>query len=810
LDQWIDEIATSKRRLSSEDIPQLVQADISSLMSAAAWRRDQAHGNLQSFSRKVFLPLTRLCRDVCHYCTFAKVDRYDRKTPYMSIDKAIDIASRGAEAGCKEALFTLGDKPELRYAEARLHLEEMGHTSTLDYLAEVSDRVLKETGLLPHLNAGIMTGSDLTALRAVSVSMGLMLESDADRLCERGGVHYGSPDKQPNVRLKTIELAGVQKIPFTTGILVGIGETRRERISALLKLRALHDQHGHLQEIIIQNFLPKAGTRMERTPALTLNEHLWTIAVARLLFDPEMTIQAPPNLSAAALPELLNAGINDWGGISPITPDHVNPEAPWPQLSELERATNRCGRVLTERLAIFPQYARNMGVWTNPALRAPLLRHMDGEGYARAELWAAGSTVPPPTKELAAISGPAVHATRPLQEIFNRWATGEIPTVDQISTLFRARGDDFTSICQRADALRAQVNGSHVSFVINRNINYTNICNYRCQFCAFAKGKISESLRGTPYVMELDEIKRRVREAVERGATEICMQGGIHPSFSGKTYLEILGAARSAAPEIHIHAFSPLEVMHGATTLSISVREFLEELKVKGLNTLPGTAAEILHDPVRRLICPDKVSTQQWLEIMRTAHQVGLRSTSTIMFGHVEGYKDLARHLLALYTLQRETGGFTEFVPLPFVHMESPIYRKGNARKGPSFREAILMHAIGRLMLHPWISNIQASWVKMGLKGVHGCLLAGANDLGGTLMNESISRAAGAAHGQELDADQMREQIRVWGRIPLQRTTLYGVPGKTSMPPQTILLSECINLKPVNIMAVSGNHSCNS
>lgn len=730
--------------------------------------------------------------------------------PFMSIEKAIDIASRGAALGCKEALFTLGDKPELRYSEARLHLEGMGHTSTLDYLAVVSDRVLKETGLLPHLNAGIMTASELTALRAVSVSMGLMLESDAARLCERGGAHYGSPDKQPAVRLKTIELAGVQKIPFTTGILVGIGETRQERISALLKLRSLHDQHGHLQEIIIQNFLPKAGTRMERTPALTLTEHLWTIAVARLLFDPEMTIQAPPNLSATALPELLNAGINDWGGISPITPDHVNPEAPWPQLNELERVTDRCGKVLTERLAIFPQFARSMQIWTNPALRTPLLRHMDGEGYARTESWAAGSTVSPPTIELAAISGPVINATHPLQEIFNRWATGEVPTVAQISTLFRARGEDFTNICRRADALRAQVNGRHVSFVINRNINYTNICSYRCQFCAFAKGKTSENLRGTPYVMELSEIKNRVREAFKRGATEVCMQGGIHPSFSGETYLDIVRAARAAAPEIHIHAFSPLEIMHGATTLAISVKEFLEALKAEGLNTLPGTAAEILHDPIRRVICPDKVSTQQWLDVMQTAHQVGLRSTSTIMFGHVEGYEDWAKHLLALYTLQRKTGGFTEFVPLPFVHMESPIYRKGNARKGPSFREAILMHAIGRLVLNPWISNIQASWVKMGLEGVHGCLLAGANDLGGTLMNESISRAAGAAHGQELDAQQMRQQIRAWGRIPLQRTTLYGVPSKTATPARSISVSKSLYSETIPIMAVSGNHSCDS
>lgn len=777
MDRWIDEIATSKRRLDHQDGARLINANLSALMTAAAWRRDQLHGNRQSFSRKVFLPLTRLCRDVCHYCTFAKVSREDRKTPYMAMEEVLGIASQGASLGCKEALFTLGDKPELRYADARQTLEAMGFASTLDYLAFAANQVMKETGLLPHLNAGIMTATELASLRKVSVSMGLMLESDSQRLCQPGGVHHGSPDKRPRVRLETIALAGKARIPFTTGILAGIGETREERISSLLALRELHDQHGHLQEIIIQNFRPKDGTRMQASPALALEEHLWTIAVARLLFDPEMTIQAPPNLSADHLPELIGAGINDWGGISPLTPDHVNPEAPWPQLASLEQATQACGKHLAERLAIFPSYARDLTDWVDPGLRTQTLHLMDTEGYAKTDAWTAGSNTPPPQRLIHDLrAGPALRKSGSVNALLSRWDQGQTPTIPEIRQLFQARGDDFLAVCQQADRLRAAAVGDVVTYVINRNINYTNICAYRCQFCAFAKGKTTEDLRGKPYVLPLEEIAGRVRESALRGATEVCMQGGIHPSFTGQTYLDILRAAKSAVPEMHVHAFSPLEVSHGAQTLGISVGEFLAELKANGLNTLPGTAAEILHDPVRRIICPDKVSTQEWLNVIRAAHRLGLKSTSTIMFGHIESYDDWAHHLLRIRELQQETGGFTEFVPLPFVHMESPIFRKGLARKGPSFREAMLMHAVSRLALHPLIANIQASWVKMGAEGVAACLLAGANDLGGTLMNESISRAAGASHGQEFDSLQMQSLIKACGRTPRQRNTLYGEP----------------------------------
>lgn len=743
-------------------------------MTAAAWRRDQAHGRRVSFSRKVFIPLTRLCRDVCHYCTFARVSRSDRESPFMTMEEVLRIAHQGARAGCKEVLFTLGDKPEMRYASARRALDDLGHPTTLDYLGEVARRVLDETGLLPHLNPGVMSAGEIAMLRTISASMGIMLESDSDRLCQPGGVHFGSPDKQPAVRLAMIEAAGVARVPFTSGILIGIGETREERISALMALRALHERHGHLQEVIIQNFCPKPDTLMADHQPASLQEHLWTIAVARLIFAPDMTIQAPPNLSPGALAPLIAAGINDWGGVSPITPDHVNPEAPWPQLARLEAMTRACGKTLTERLTIFPAYVRQLSGWTDPRLRTPVLRLADGEGYARSDEWCAGASLPPPHADIAAVTAPAVITPSALGSLVDRLMSGQRPGVEDLARLFEARGDDFTTVCRSADALRRSVNGDRVSFVVNRNINYTNICSYRCQFCAFAKGRTTEDLRGKPYNLPLEEVAQRVREAWDRGATEVCMQGGIHPSFTGRTYLDICKAAKAAAPDIHVHAFSPLEVTHGAETLGISLAEFLAELKASGLATLPGTAAEILHDPVRRIICPDKLDTRAWLDVMRTAHSIGLRSTSTIMFGHVEGYRDWAHHLLALRDLQSETGGFTEFVPLPFVHMEAPMYRKGFARRGPTFREAILMHAVGRLALHPLIPNVQASWVKMGSIGVRTCLDAGVNDLGGTLMNESISRAAGASHGQEMDAVAMRRLIVSVGRVPVQRTTLYG------------------------------------
>ncbi|HEY6335061.1 MAG TPA: 7,8-didemethyl-8-hydroxy-5-deazariboflavin synthase CofG, partial [Alphaproteobacteria bacterium] len=624
-------------RLSDEEAHALAMCDdLPALMTAAAAIRDAGHGRNVSYSRKIFVPLTQLCRDVCHYCTFAHPPRRGERA-YMTREEVLALARRGVAAGCKEALFTLGDKPELRYAAAREELAALGHPSTIAYLVEMARTVFEETGLLPHANPGVLTTDDIAALRTVSVSQGLMLESSAERLSARGGPHFGSPDKHPAVRLETIRLAGEYAVPFTSGILIVIGETRRERIESLLALRAAHERHGHIQEVIVQNFRAKPDTIMADAEDASLDEHLWTIALARLLLGRAMNIQAPPNLRPGALEPLIAAGINDWGGVSPVTPDHVNPEAPWPHLEALERATNEEDKELVERLAIYPGYAQAPARWLDAGLRAAVLRNIDAEGFARAERWSPGADEPVPEGQMALIEAPRPAAIEHgLMETLARAEHGETLSEQEVVRLFKARGPEFGAVCAAAAELRAAVNGDRVSYVVNRNINYTNVCYFRCQFCAFSKGKLSENLRGRPYDLALEEIERRAREAWARGASEVCMQGGIHPEYTGATYLDICRAVKDAAPDIHVHAFTALEVSQGAHTLGMSVPDFLAKLRDAGLDTLPGTAAEILDDEVRKTICPDKIDTAQWLEVMAAAHAIGLRSTATIMFGHVE------------------------------------------------------------------------------------------------------------------------------------------------------------------------------
>ena len=696
----------------------------------------------------------------------------------MTIEEMIDIAQQGADAGCREALFTLGDKPELRYPQARAELAQLGYATTIEYLLSATKAVFDATGLLPHANPGVVTRDELLALRKTCPSQGLMLESVSRRLLERGEAHFGSPDKDPTARLETVRLAGELTIPYTSGILIGIGETRGERIESILALRDLDDRYHHIQEIIIQNFRAKAGTAMEESPEPQLDDLLWTIASARIILGPHMAIQAPPNLSPGTFGALIRAGINDWGGVSPVTPDHVNPEAPWPNLELLARQTEQEGKVLIERLTAYPRYARAMGDWIGESLRTAILRGSDAEGFAREDLWSPGDKdARLPAKLLDRLARTsALTQSRRIEELCARATQGVGLSEVEIADLFTARGDDVVAVLRAADGLRQEVNGDEVTYVVNRNINYTNVCYFRCQFCAFSKGKLSENLRGSPYVLDLDEIARRTIEAWDRGATEVCMQGGIHPEYTGETYLEICRTVKSAVPEIHVHAFSPLEVWQGAETLKISLEEFLTRLKEAGLNTLPGTAAEILDDEIRKELCPDKLSTNQWFEVMETAHKVGFKTTATIMYGHIDGPINWGRHLKRLRDLQARTGGFTEFVPLPFVHIEAPIYLKGKARKGPTFRESLLMHAVARLALHPVVPNIQASWVKMGPRGVAECLNAGVNDLGGTLMNESITRAAGASFGEELPPEQMEALISGANRLPKQRSTAYGEP----------------------------------
>jgi FO synthase len=731
-------------------VEELVRAELPDICAQA---RALRRSTLVTYSPKVFVPLTKLCRDVCHYCTFARPPRRGERA-YMTIEEVLDVARAGAAAGCREALFTLGDKPELRYRAAREELAALGCATTVAYLERAARAVLEETGLLPHLNPGVLSRAELARLAHVSASMGLMLETASARLSARGGPHFGSPDKLPARRLETIAWAGELGIPFTTGILIGIGETREERIEALEAIAELQRRYGHVQEVIVQNFRAKAGTKMADAPEPSLEDHLWSIAVARLVLPAEVHVQAPPNLAGAAFAHLLDAGIDDWGGVSPVTIDHVNPEAPWPEIERLREATRSRGLELAARLAVYPEHAHR----AHQDVRAHVLRASDSLGLAREDDWSPGDVRPVPF---------VPHDALPVE---TRAELGE----EELVRLFRARGHELERVLAAADRLRRETVGDTVTYVVNRNIQYTNVCYFRCGFCAFSKGKLAANLRGPAYLVPLDEIVRRAEEAWDRGATEVCLQGGIHPGFTGDYYAEVVRVIKDAVPALHVHAFSALELWQGAATLDVGLDAYLSRLRDAGLGSLPGTAAEILDDEVRRVICPDKVTTAQWLEVHDTAHRVGLRSNATMMFGHVESPIHWARHLLRVREQQQRSGGFTEFVPLPFVHMEAPMYLKGRARRGPTWGESLLVHAVARIALHPDVGNVQASWVKLGPDGVRALLRAGVNDLGGTLMNESISRAAGAAHGQELAPERLEGLIRSAGRVPRQRTTLYG------------------------------------
>ena len=756
-------------------IERLLDAPLGEVLAEARARRDARGPARMTYSPKVFIPLTRLCADVCHYCTFATTPS-QLAAPYLTPEEVLEIARAGAAAGCKEALFTLGDAPERRYAAAREWLAELGFARTIDYVRHCAALVLAETGLLPHVNAGVLDEADYRMLRPVSASAGLMLETIAARLGEPGGPHHGSPDKLPRLRIASLEAAGRARTPMTTGILVGIGETPHERLGSLLALRDVHRAHGHLQEVIIQNFCPKPGTRMAAAPEATEDDFLRTVAAARIILPDEVSVQAPPNLNDKRLAELIAAGIDDWGGISPVTRDHVNPEAPWPEVERLAAICARAGRPLVERLTIYPRFlATEDESWIDPKLRPSVLKLAESEGLARDSRWSPGVVEAAPGSPAAPLGSRAAGPTAAaLHRILDRAAGGAELAEAEIVALFATRGAAAQAVIEAADGLRREASGDDVTYVINRNINYTNICTHACSFCAFSKTSIKGGFRDKPYNLDLEEIADRAREAVARGATEVCLQGGIHPSYTGETYLAILGAVKRACPSLHVHAFSPLEVSQGARTLGVPLREYLLRLKDAGLGSLPGTAAEILCDDIRAKICPDKVTTAEWLEVVGTAHRIGLATTSTIMFGHLERTEHWARHLLALRRLQGETGGFTEFVPLPLVHMEAPFYRRGQARKGPTWREAVMMHAVARIVLHGAINSIQCSWVKLGVPGAAAVLGAGANDLGGVLMNESISRAAGAAHGQDVSVDDLRRAAGAAGRSLRQRTTLYA------------------------------------
>ncbi|MGH9179194.1 MAG: 5-amino-6-(D-ribitylamino)uracil--L-tyrosine 4-hydroxyphenyl transferase CofH [Acidimicrobiales bacterium] len=758
--------------------PDLLAMPLPDLLEAAAAVRDRATGRRITWSPKVFIPLTRLCRDRCGYCTFATAPA--RVTaPYLSPDDVLEIARRGAAARCHEALFTLGERPELRYPAAAEWLSDRGYASTVDYLAAMCALVRDETGLLPHANAGALSEAELALLREVSASQGMMLESLNPGLA----CHAGAPDKAPERRLATLDAAGRLDVPFTTGILCGIGESRRDRIVALEAIAAAHRRHGHVQEVIVQNFVPKPGTAMHAAAPCPPDEHLWSVAVARLLLPPDVHVQAPPNLSDD-FGVLLDAGIDDWGGVSPVTPDHVNPERPWPAVERLQSVTEGRGFALAPRLTAYPEFVLAPERWLAPALRTAVLRRGDAEGLGRDGGWYAGADTAAPDL-LAVWPTPTPTAGGRVGEVLAGVRAGHEPGVDELVALFAARGPEVAAVAEVADDLRRQAVGDTVTWVANRNINYTNMCTFRCRFCGFSKGKLSLNLRGAPYLLEMDEIVDRVLEAQQRGATEVCLQGGIHPSFDGEYYLTVCRAIHGAAPGIHIHGFTALEVTEGARRLGEPLGDYLARLRDAGLKSLPGTAAEILDDEVRAVLCPDKIDTEEWLEAHRAAHAAGLRSNVTMMFGAIEQPVHWARHLVRTRELQARTGGFTEFVGLPFVHMATPMYLKRSARRGPTWREVLLVHAVARIAYRGLIDHVQASWVKLGATGTRQLLAAGVDDLGGTLMDENISRAAGASHGQGMDEAGFRALVEPLGRPLAQRTTLYEPVGVRGEQPST-------------------------
>jgi FO synthase len=800
------------RSLSLDEATALFEArdtGLERLMAAATRLRDLAHGDAITYSRKVFVPLTMLCADRCHYCTFAKPPARI-EAPFLSREDVVEIAETGRRLGCKEALFTLGDRPERRYPEAAAWLSDRGFASTLEYLRAVAIAVIEETGLLPHLNPGVMTYEELARLKHVAPSMGLMLESVSDRLAEPGLPHHGSPDKVPAVRLRTLEDAGRLAIPFTTGILVGIGETARERAETILAIRERHRRYRHVQEVIVQNFRAKPSTPMRDAPEPSDEEFLAAVAATRVLVGPHLSVQAPPNLSdEAQRRRLIDAGIDDWGGVSPLTPDHVNPERPWPQIDRLAETTARRGKVLRERLTVHPAFVLRPDPWLAARMRGPVNALAGDDGLA-----APGTTARPIAWQdpvvmwktrripLTFAKDPAAGLRSDAADVYGgevvenpvtiRWKTrrraparldGEIraalatasagrPIDDRAAlALFDAEGDALDALCRVADDLRRDAVGDVVTYVINRNINFTNVCYVGCRFCAFAQREVDRE----SYTLTLEEVADRAEEAWRAGASEVCMQGGIHPDLPGTFYFDLIDAVKERVPTMHVHAFSPMEVLNGSTRLGISFREFLREARAHGLDTIPGTAAEILDDDVRWMLTKGKLPADTWEEIVRTAHDLGIRSSATIMFGHVDAPPHWVAHLRRLAAIQADTGGFTELVPLPFVFRNAPIYLAGAARAGPTMRESVAMHAVARILLHGLIPNVQVSWVKLGVDACTRLLRAGANDFGGTLMEETISRMAGAEWGIAMTPERFDEAITSIGRVPAVRSTTYEI-----------------------------------
>nr|WTB06097.1 bifunctional FO biosynthesis protein CofGH [Streptomyces antimycoticus] len=808
--------------LDTAEAAVLLQArgdDLKDLMASAAKVRDaglEAAGRpgVITYSRSVFIPLTRLCRDKCHYCTFATVPGKLRRAGhgmFMSPDEVLAIARRGAEMGCKEALITLGDRPEYRWPEARAWLEAEGYDDTIAYVRAMAIRILEETGLLPHLNPGAMTWTDFQRLKPVAPSMGMMLETTAERLwSEPGGPHYGSPDKEPAVRLRVLEDAGRSSVPFTSGLLIGIGETPEERAESLFALRRVSRSYHGIQEVIIQNFRAKPDTAMRGMPDAELDDLVATVAVARHILGPSACIQAPPNLVDAEYEQLIGAGIDDWGGVSPLTPDHVNPERPWPQVDELTERSAAAGFSLRERLAVYPEYIQRGEPWLDPRLLPHVTALADpATGLAREDATPTGLPWQEPDEAFSASGRTDLHHTidtegrtgdrrKDFDEVYGDWealreaaAPGMVPsridgdlkaalaqaaddptklTDPEALALFHADGPALDALCRIADDLRRAAVGDDVTYIVTRNINFTNVCYTGCRFCAFAQRRTDADA----YTLSLDQVADRAQQAWDVGAVEVCMQGGIHPDLPGTAYFDIARAVKERVPGMHVHAFSPMEVVNGATRTGMSIREWLTAAREAGLDTIPGTAAEILDDEVRWVLTKGKLPTATWVEVVKTAHELGVRSSSTMMYGHVDQPRHWLAHLRLLAEIQQETGGFTEFVTLPFIHTNAPVYLAGIARPGPTSRDNRAVTAMARILLHPHIPNIQTSWVKLGAEGAAEMLRSGANDLGGTLMEETISRMAGSSYGSYRSVQDLVAIAELTGRPARPRTTTYG------------------------------------
>ena len=808
--------------LDTTEAAVLLQArgeDLTALSTTAARVRDAGlaavgRSGILTYSRKVFVPLTRLCRDRCHYCTFATVPGKLRRADqdmFLSPDQVLAIARQGAQLGCKEALFTLGDRPEDRWPQAREWLESRGYDDTIAYVRAMSILVLEETGLLPHLNPGVLTWADFQRLKPVSGSMGMMLETTSTRLwSEPGNPHYGSPDKEPAVRLRSIEDAGRSNVPFTTGILIGIGETYQERADSIFAIRRIQRSYQGLQEVIVQNFQAKPDTAMRGMPDAELADLAATIAVTRLILGPSMRVQAPPNLVKREYAMMIDAGIDDWGGVSPLTPDHVNPESPWPLVEELAARTKEAGFALRERLTVYPEFLRRGEPWLDPRVTPHVRALVDSEtGMAREDVRPSGLPWQEPDEVFSGRGRTDLHHTIDTQgrsgdrradfdEVYGDWealreqaAPGMVPervdadvrqalsqaaddperlSDDQALALLHAEGPALDALCRVADALRADVVGDDVTYVVTRNINFTNVCYTGCRFCAFAQRRTDADA----YTLSLDQVADRAAQAWDVGAIEVCMQGGIHPDLPGTAYFDIARAVKQRVPKMHVHAFSPMEVVNGATRTGMSIEDWLTAAREAGLDSIPGTAAEILDDEVRWVLTKGKLPAATWIEVVSTAHRLGLRSSSTMMYGHVDQPRHWLGHFRTLARVQRETGGFTEFVTLPFIHTNAPVYLAGIARPGPTMRDNRAVTAMARLLLHPHITNIQTSWVKLGAEGAAEMLRSGANDLGGTLMEETISRMAGSSYGSYRSVRGLEEIAELAGRPAKPRTTLYG------------------------------------